>query len=38
MYKKETDPEKLAERDHEINQIKQDMEALKTNRVLEAKE
>ena len=37
-YKKETDPEKLAERDREIDQIKSDMEALKTKRVLEAKE
>ena len=37
-YKKETDPEKLAERDSEIDQIKSDMEALKTKRVLEAKE
>ena len=38
MYKKEEDPEKLAERDQEIDQIKSDMEALKTKRVLEAKE
>ena len=38
MYKKEEDPEKLAERDKEIDQTKSDMEALKTKRVLEAKE
>jgi hypothetical protein len=38
MYKHEADPEKLAERDKEIDQIKSDMEALKTKRVLEAKE
>ena len=38
MYKNESDPEKLAERDKEIDQIKSDMEALKTKRVLEAKE
>lgn len=38
MYKKEEDPEKIAERDKEIDQIKSDMEALKTKRVLEAKE
>lgn len=38
MYKKEEDPEKLAERDNEIGQVKSDMEALKTKRVLEAKE
>jgi hypothetical protein len=29
MYKKETDPEKLAERDVEINKVKSDMESLK---------
>ena len=38
MYKKEEDPEKLAERDREIDQIKSDMETLKTQRVLEAKQ
>lgn len=38
MYKKEEDPEKLAQRDAEIDEIKSDMEALKTKRVLEAKE
>jgi hypothetical protein len=38
MYKNESDPEKLAERDKEIDQIKSDMEALKTKQVLEAKE
>ena len=38
MYKKENDPVKLAERDKEIDQVKSDMEALKTEKVLEAKE
>ena len=38
MYKKEDDPEKLEERDREIDQIKSDMETLKTQRVLEAKQ
>jgi len=38
MYKKETDPEKLAERDAEINLVKSDMESLKAQKVLAAKE
>ena len=38
MYKKESDPEKLAERDAEINLVKSDMESLKAQKVLEAKE
>ena len=38
MYKKETDPEKLAERDAEIKLVKSDMEALKAEKVLAAKD
>lgn len=38
MYKNKDSAEEIADRDSEINQVKSDMEALKTEKVLEAKE